>query len=99
MVVGHKTVNLVVPILARIYYELNKIVVSIQEGLTDACFLVHYVYRWLIRYFDTYFLVFKKIVGSWMIIFFGKGRSKPFDENSTQILIHTKIMWGMNLFF
>ena len=32
-----------------------------------------------------------KVVGPWMIDFFGKGGAKPFDENFARKLIHTNI--------
>ena len=63
MAVAHKTVNLAVPVLARIYHGLNRIATSTHEGSSDVCFPVHYVYGWLSRYFDTYFPLSNKVIG------------------------------------
>ena len=84
MAVRCKVVNLAVPVLARIYHGLNKIVTSTYVGSSNACFLVHYVYGWLSHYFDTYFPMSKKVVGPWMVDFSREGGAKPFDENSAQ---------------
>ena len=78
MVVAHKSVNLAIPILARIYHGLNRIATSTYAGSSDACFPVHYVYGWLSRYFDTYFPLSNEVTGPWMIDFSGEGEAKPF---------------------
>ena len=53
MAVRRKVVNLDVPVLARIYHGLNKITTSTYVGSSNACFPVHYVYRWLSHYLNT----------------------------------------------
>ena len=98
VVVVHKTVNLAVPILARIYHGLNKIAIFIYVGSSNACFLIHYVYGWLSRYFDVYFPLSNEVIESWMVNFFREGRAKPFYEHSARTLIHTGISWDANSF-
>ena len=44
MATRRKTINLIVPVLARIYHGLNTIAFSTYAGSSDACFPVHYVY-------------------------------------------------------
>ena len=98
MAVAYKTVNLAVPVLTRIYHGLNRIATSTHAGSSDACFPVHYVYGWLSRYFDTYFLLSNEVTGPWMVNFSGKGGAKPFDKHFARTLIHIGISWDANLF-
>ena len=98
MAVAHKIVNLAIPILARIYHGLNRIATSTHAGSFDACFPVHYVYRWLSRYFDTYFPLSNEVTGPWMVNFSGENGAKLFDKHSALTLIHAGISWDANLF-
>ena len=76
MAIRRKVVNLDVPVLARIYHGLNKIVTSTHAGSSEACFPIYYVHGWLSHYFDTYFPMSNKVVGPWMVDFFWRGWSQ-----------------------
>ena len=51
-----ETFSLVVPVLARIYHDLNEIACSLKLGTNASIFPIHYFYEWLGEYFDTHFI-------------------------------------------
>ena len=82
-----ETFSHVVPVLASIYNGLNEITCSSKLGTNASIFPIHYLYRWLGEYFDTYF-----ISPSWnhspqMTYYAGEFSTKRFDDLQAQALI------------
>ncbi|KAG5553873.1 hypothetical protein RHGRI_011665 [Rhododendron griersonianum] len=56
MMAQGKRFSLAVPVLASIYHGLREITSSPNPSKCGAVFPIHYVYGWLSRYYDSYFL-------------------------------------------
>nr|GLL20104.1 uncharacterized protein LOC107762125 [Ipomoea trifida] len=68
-----QTLNLGIHVLASIYNGLNAISESSTPGQADSHFPIHYVYRWLLFYFDTHFANNHAFASPLMITYFGEG--------------------------
>ncbi|KAG5550487.1 hypothetical protein RHGRI_015454 [Rhododendron griersonianum] len=56
MMAQGKRFSLAIPVLASIYHGLREITSSPNPSKCGAAFPIHYVYGWLGRYYDSYFL-------------------------------------------
>ena len=82
-----ETFNLVVPVLANIYNDLNEITCSSKPETNASIFPIHYLYGWLGEYSDTHF-----ISPSWnhpplMTYYANEFSTKCFDDLQAQTLI------------
>ncbi|KAF7121363.1 hypothetical protein RHSIM_Rhsim13G0131600 [Rhododendron simsii] len=81
MMAQGKRFSLAVPVLASIYHGLREITSSPNPSKCGAAFPIHYVYGWLGRYYDSYFLSAptKFECGARMVRLAGEKKTKHFS--------------------
>ncbi|KAF7136170.1 hypothetical protein RHSIM_Rhsim08G0106900 [Rhododendron simsii] len=81
MMAQGKRFSLAVPVLASIYHGLREITSSPNPSKCGAAFPIHYVYGWLGRYYDSYFLSAptKFECGARMVRLAGEKKAKHFS--------------------
>ncbi|KAG5523751.1 hypothetical protein RHGRI_030662 [Rhododendron griersonianum] len=82
MMAQGKRFSLAVPVLASIYHGLREITSSPNPSKCGAAFPIHYVYGWLSRYYDSYFLSAstKFTCGARMVRLGGEKKAKHFSS-------------------
>ncbi|KAG5541834.1 hypothetical protein RHGRI_021618 [Rhododendron griersonianum] len=82
MMAQGKRFSLAVPVLASIYHGLREITSSPNPSKCGTAFPIHYVYGWLSRYYDSYFLSAstKFTCGARMVRLGGEKKAKHFSS-------------------
>ncbi|KAG5541092.1 hypothetical protein RHGRI_021092 [Rhododendron griersonianum] len=89
MMAQGKRFSLAVPVLASIYHGLREITSSPNPSKCGAVFPIHYVYGWLSRYYDSYFLCAstKFTCGVRMVRLGGEKKAKHFSSQEAHDLL------------
>ena len=79
--------SLAVPILASLYHGLNRIAYAAKPSHSQSFFLCHYLYRWLVQYFQTQYVLRPAPPSPLMVHYFGP-LSKRNNIEDVRKLIH-----------
>ncbi|KAI3459818.1 hypothetical protein Pfo_016481 [Paulownia fortunei] len=77
-------VSLVVPILASIYKDLNKVANSPRPSRVYSTFPIHFVYSWLAYNFKTHYHIWQGVRSPKIAIFSGEGGAKYYESKEAR---------------
>lgn len=90
-----RRISLAVPVLASIYRGLNAISTCSRLDTIHTDFVIHYVYGWLARYFNTHYPLPNGPTDPLMATYSGEGTARYFDKEEARKRIHGggNIVW------